>query len=397
MEQDLKNEIVQAAVEVQCFENFDSVALSKNSVAFPIADIASLGAGLSSVVPMFRTISQTVETAGSNNLYRCVFPNGVTGQLAKFAHENANLGTIMNNGNIVGQARWIKADSVPSTITTQVPFNPATMFMAVALMNLNRKLDSISNTQNMLVESIEQERKSQLLADLQILLETADEYKYYWNNDNHLTASITQVKTINRNAKKERISYQEKIEKTLNKKEFEKLGASISARIEKVANSLIHYKLAMYNEAYSSYMQIMLTKNFNAELLQKISNEIEDDAYQYKLLYTKCYSFIESVMSTSVEKYLVKGISKFTKVIGQTVSKMPKLNQTQLDEFLLDASGKIEQKEVQKIADTMQLFIRHKESGVKLFSDNIQTLNRLYNQPFELVFDKQNVYLLNGI
>lgn len=395
MEQSLQNELVQAAVEVQCFENFDRVVLAKNSTAFPIADIASLGAGLSSMAPIFRTISQTVETAGADNLYRCVFPNGVTGKLASFKDGSGYLGTIVGNNGSLAQARWIKADTVPTTISTQIPFNPATMFMAVALMHLNQKLDSISTTQNMLVESMEQERKSQLLADLQILAELADEYKYYWDNDNHLTASITQVKMISRNAKKERISYQEKIEKSLNKKELEKLGTNTSARIEKVANQLIHYKLAVYDEAYASYMQIMLTKNFNAQLLQKVGQEMEEHAYQYKLLYTKCYDFIASILGTSVEKYLTKGVSKLTKAIGQAVSKMPKISETQLDEFLLDASDKIEQRESEKIADTMQNFVRHKESGVKIFSDNIHMIDRLYNQPLELVFDTKNVYLLS--
>ena len=41
------------------------------------------------------------------------------------------------------------------------------------------------------------------------------------------------------------------------------------------------------------------------------------------------------------------------------------------------------------------MLIQHKESGIKDFADNIKTIDKLYNQPVELVFDDKNVYLLN--
>lgn len=393
--EDLKNEIAKAAVQIQCYENFDKVELAKNSTAFPIADIAALGAGFSSVAPMFNTITQTIETASTGNLYRCVFPNGVTGRLAEFSDGSGKLGTIIGKNGIAGQARWIKADSIPTTVSTQMPFDPTAMFMAIALMNLNKKLDSISNTQKSLVESIEQERKSQLLADLQILAEIAGEYKYYWNNDNHLTACITQVKSIKRNARKELISYKDKIEKSLNKKDTDILGSNKSVKIEKIANNLIHYKLALYNQSFASYMQIMLTRNFDTELLQKTVEEIEKNAYQYKILYTDCYNFFDSTLNLSLEKHLAEGVSKITKKVGEKVASMPKLSKTMLDEVLIGSSEKIESLESKRIEKATNMFIQHKDSGIKDFADNIKTIDKLYNQPMELVFDNKNIYLLN--
>lgn len=391
----LKNEIVKAAMNIQCYDNFDKVELAKNSTVLPIANIASLGAGFSSIAPFFHTVTQTIETANTSNLYQCIFPNGVSGTLAQFKDGSGNMGTIIDKNGIVGQARWIKPDSIPQTIKTQMPLDPATMCMAVAMMNLNKKLDSITSTQQLLVESIEQERKSQLLADLNILAEIAGEYKYYWDNDNHLTSSLTQVKEIKRNSKKELISYREKIENSLDKKHFNMLGSNSALRIEKMANNLIHFKLALYNQSYSSYMQIMLTKNFEPELLQKLVAEIEEASYQYRELYTDCYNFIESVTGNSIEKYISKGASKITKLAGNTVAKMPRLSKTEIDEILIDSSEKIEQREAERIAKTMDLFIRHKESGIKTFSDNIKTIDKIYNSKIRMFFDNENIYLIN--
>ena len=63
-------------------------------------------------------------------LYKCVFPNGVSGSLAVAKDGSGNLGTIINENGIAGQARWIEQT-----------MNPTMLFAAAALHNLEEKLD----------------------------------------------------------------------------------------------------------------------------------------------------------------------------------------------------------------------------------------------------------------
>lgn len=139
----------------------------------------------------------------------------------------------------------------------------------------------------------------------------------------------------------------------------------------------------------------MLTRNFDTELLQKTVEEIEKNAYQYKILYTDCYNFFDSTLNLSLEKHLAEGVSKITKKVGEKVASMPKLSKTMLDEVLIGSSEKIESLESKRIEKATNMFIQHKDSGIKDFADNIKTIDKLYNQPMELVFDNKNIYLLN--
>lgn len=41
----------------------------------------------------------------------------------------------------------------------------------------------------------------------------------------------------------------------------------------------------------------------------------------------------------------------------------------------------------------MERYIENRDSGVEVFIDNINTVNRLHNKPVELLFDNENVYL----
>lgn len=42
----------------------------------------------------------------------------------------------------------------------------------------------------------------------------------------------------------------------------------------------------------------------------------------------------------------------------------------------------------------MKQFENNQSSCVRPFVENINTVNRLYNQPMELVFDQENIYLV---
>ena len=70
---------------------------------------------------------------------------------------SGNLGTIMDGNNIVGQAHWIKADS--QVMTTTIPYNPTVLFMAMALMSIDKKLDKIQETQKEILRFLELDKE----------------------------------------------------------------------------------------------------------------------------------------------------------------------------------------------------------------------------------------------
>ena len=79
---------------------------SRFNMCSPFAKLSTLGVGLSSLPKVTRTITRTVSSGGGEALYRCVFPNGVSGMFAQFKDGTSFLGAIMEHG-IKGQARWV--------------------------------------------------------------------------------------------------------------------------------------------------------------------------------------------------------------------------------------------------------------------------------------------------
>ena len=69
--------------------------LAKCQTRIPFAELATLGTGLSSLPEATRTITQTIPGGGGETLYRCVFPSGVSGALARAKDGSGYLGTIM--------------------------------------------------------------------------------------------------------------------------------------------------------------------------------------------------------------------------------------------------------------------------------------------------------------
>ena len=114
--------------------------VKQSSLSVPIVELATLGAGVSSLLPALRTVMQTT-TINTTGLYQLA--NAAVGDTLKVA----------SNGNFWGAFKT--AD--PLTVTTQsaAAINPATMMMAVALFSIEQKLGEIEKMQKQIISLAE--------------------------------------------------------------------------------------------------------------------------------------------------------------------------------------------------------------------------------------------------
>lgn len=105
----------------------------KSTVSMPIAQLSALGAGVASLLPAFRTITQTT-TVNAEGLYRLV--NAGVGDTLKVA-KNGNLWSALKTAAGGSKmAQFSEAAFAPSTTTTVMSINPATVMIAVALFSI---------------------------------------------------------------------------------------------------------------------------------------------------------------------------------------------------------------------------------------------------------------------
>lgn len=363
--------VEQALAEIK--ENYQSSPLAK----IPFTEIAALGGSFAGVV-------ETMATPAAEGVYRCVFPKGVTGTLAMAKDGTGALGTIMNDG-IVGQARWIPVDKA---------IGPACLkaaLVAVAVLAVVKQIKDIKDGQKEIIDILERDKKSQLLADYDLLASYMDEYKFYWENEASLVVNLNQVKNIKRNAMKDLRSYIEQLEGFIAAKKNILKMQTASYKIGQILDRFVHYKLALHVFALSEYMEVMLSKNFQAEYLSKIEDEIREQAMKFRNLYTECFDKIELLKKEAVTTQAANKLADVTRTVGGLIGKIPVVKDGPVDEFLIGVGDSITEAEKKKLEKTLAFFIQYKDSGLTPIAEHIAMINELSNKPVVMLYDKKTI------
>lgn len=340
----------------------------------PFTEITALGGS-------FACVAETLATPAAEGLYRCVFPKGVTGTLAMARDGSGALGTIMNDG-IVGQARWIPVDKA---------IGPACLkaaLVAVAVLAVVKQVQDIKDGQKEIIGILERDKKSQLLADYDLLASYMDEYQYYWENEASLVVNLNQVKNIKRNAMKDLRSYIEQIEDMLVAKKNLLKMQSASYKIGQLLDRFVRYKLALHVFALSEYMEVMLSKNFQAEYLTKIEDEIREHAMKFRNLYTECFDKIETTKKEALTTQAANKLADVTRSVGSFIGKIPVVKDGPVDEFLIGVGDSISDAEKKQLEKTLAFFMQYKDSGLIPVAEHIATINLLSNRPVVMLYDK---------
>lgn len=359
----------------------------------PFTGIAALGAGLSSLSPVFRTVTQTVQTNGGETLYRAVFKDAVSGKLLNSKDGIGKLGTILRDDGGFAQARWVETNGSTITTSTVMPFDPTTLFMAAALMSIEKRLGDIQETQQEILDFLQASKKAEQRGNLTFLADILNNYKYNWNNAIYKSNMHLKVQDIKQKSEENIKFYRGQIQKTLQKSNILLGDQDIKNRIKKLIPDFREYQLAVYLHGFSSFLEVMLLGNYDNGYLGNIIRKMEQYSYEYRELYTECYNRLENNANSSVQSYLRNGLANISENAGNVIAKIPVINKSPIDEFLIGAGNTLEQHNSKKAGQTIKRLVNNKDCYTHPFIENIRMVDRLYNQPTEILFDKDNIYL----
>ena len=114
---------------------------SKNTLSVPIAELSTLGAGVSSLIPALNTVTQTT-TFATEGLYQLA--NAGIGDVLKVAKNGNFWGAFKTADGASKFAQLQAAAPLSATTTTVAAINPAIMMMAVALFSIEKELGNIA-------------------------------------------------------------------------------------------------------------------------------------------------------------------------------------------------------------------------------------------------------------
>lgn len=358
------------------------------SLSMPIAQISTLGAGVASLLPAFRTITQTSSVA-AEGLYR--IPNAVIGDTLKAA-KSGNFWPSFKSSNKLAQLQ--KVDSLQSTTSMVMPIDPATMMMAVALFSIEQQLGNIAEMQKKILSFLEIEKESEIEADIETLSNIIEKYKHNWDNEQFISSNHKMVIDIQRTARKNMVSYQKKVRDVIKEKKLLVLQNKIKTTLDELMKDFKYYRLSLFTFSMSSLIEIMLSGNFKEENILSIKDEIQKLSFAYRDIYGECSVYLEGMEKSSVESNLLKGVSVTSKAVGKFIGSIPKIKDGQIDERLQEAGEHVSDKAKTMETDSIAAFAEMSNPGTSLFTEKMDDLIFVYNQTTDICFDSNNIYLI---
>lgn len=350
-----------------------------NYTKLPISRLASIG---TSFDPLVTAVQTAVNGAGGSGLY---YVNTAGKTMFQKNGTNSYIGSLKALDGTVGGGQ---AEIMPFMC------DPTMLFMATALANIDKKLDTIQEMQQEMMDFLAQKEKSELKGNLNFLYDVLNSYRYNWDNERYKNSNHIMVLEIRKVSEQKISFYREQIISKVNKKSFIHSDQTVNKQLQAVQEQFKDYQLALYVLAFASFLDVMLLGNYDGEYLAGISNKLDDYSTKYRELYTQCYEEISSYSSTSVQSTILKGLSKTTKAVGKVVEEIPVVgDKTQIDENLIAAGNKIGTFGGEKIQKQMEQLIERQSNFVRPFIDNIDMINKLSNGQVQMVVDKENLYI----
>ena len=349
-----------------------------NYTPLPLSRLAAYGTAFQ---PLATAVQTAVSGAGGSGIY---YVNTAGKTMFQMKGTNNFIGSLQTSTGMVGggQAQM-----------TPLACDPTMIFMAAALANIEKKLDAIQDMQKEMMDFLVQKEKSDLKGNLNFLFDVFNNYKYNWKNEMYKNSNHIKVLDIRQEAEKKIAFYREQIIAKVNKKSFIHSDQTVNKQLQSVQDQFKDYQLALYLLGFSSFLEVMLLGNFDADYLTGISDKLEKYSLKYRELYTKCYDEIESYSSTSVQSLMLKGIAKASTSVGKFVEKIPVISKGQADESLIAAGDKLDELNDGKLRKQMRSLIEHQSNSIRPFIENIDTVNELCNKPVQLLVDKDNLYI----
>lgn len=348
----------------------------------PVGEVASLGVGFNSISTAIQNYTTFANPElATSGLYHVTVGGGE--HLTWSAGKNAYIGMSRNAAN----------DLVSQAELRPVMIDPTMMFMAVAMMSVQMKMNAIQETQEEIMQFLEQKEKAELRGNIIVLNDIIEKYKYNWKNDQYLRNNHMKVLDIKQKAEQSIIFAQARIKEIIGKKKLIAISSDVNKRVKKLNKAFEDYQLAMYTFAMASYVETLLLKNFEKGYMNSVANKIEDYSVAYRELYTDVYNTLAQLSDKSVDNVILNSIGKASKTAGEAIAAMPIISKSELDENLIAVGDIIGESEESIKINKLSPLVSKQSSYVAPFVDNIKLIGELHDKPLNILFDKDNLYI----
>ena len=399
---DINSEIINVINAMDFADGFTVEKISEMELnkakKIPISNLALLGTAFSQMSEAARTTVTTVTSEiKTENLYRGIWPEGANGRLA-FNINGATVGNIMGEKGIDSRMLFkpIGEVSVENTITSIKSIDPTMMAVAVALMEINKKLDGIQSSIDEVLRFLETDKQAKQRGNLQTLAEIMEDFKRKGNDADFCKSKNHTVQEIQRDARQDIEFYKTRIETAVKEKKTFHSQKDVREYVDSITTNFAEYQLACYLYAYSTFLDTVLRKDFEEESIGSCRSKIIRIAEDYDALFRECRAQIASYQRSSVGNKVVGGIGKTAGTLGKAIRSIPVIEKGPVDELLLDAGDVL--RDANK--DTVKAQVNNLEvlenNRMGDFLNGIGVVGALCNRKSAMITDGMNLYVFDS-
>ena len=360
------------------------------TLSVPIAQLATLGSGVASLLPFFNTVSTTI-TVGTQGLY--TLANAATGDALKAARNGNFWGALKTVDGGSKFAQFQEAGPLSAVVET-VSVNPAIMMMAVALFSVEQQLGNMLQMEQQIISFLEIDKESEIEADVETLMNIIKNYKHNWDNEHYIASNHKMVLDIQRTARKNMNSYQKQVSEAVRSKQFLIAQKNVRSSMADLEKKFKYYRLSLYTFSLASLTEIMLGGNFREEYISGVRDEIRGMSEQYRDLFGKCSVYLENISNDCLETKMLKGFGTAEKTVGRLAGNLPRIREGTAEKILCENGSRLEKNAAEMEKEIVRRFAECGDPKTKVYMDKMEDMIRIYNHTSQICVDKEKIYLI---
>ncbi len=377
-------------------EEISERALNK-AKKIPISSLALLGTAFSQMSEAARTTVTTVTSEiKMENLFVGIWPEGANGRLS-INEIGATVGNIMGEKGIDSRMRFKPISEVfmENTITSIKPLNPTMVAIAVALMEINKKLDGIQSSIDEVLRFLETDKQAKQRGNLQTLAEIMEDFKRKGNDADFCKSRNHTVQEIRRDARQDIEFYKTRIETAAKEKKTFHSQKDVREYVDSITTNFAEYQLACYLYAYSTFLDTVLRKDFEEGSIDSCRSKIIRIAEDYDALFRECHAQIASYQRSSVGNKMVGGIGKTADTLGKAIRNIPVVEKGPVDELLLNAGDALRDANKETVKAQVNNLEVLENNRMGDFLNGIGIVGALCNRKSAMITDGTSLYVFD--
>ena len=299
-----------------------------------------------------------------------------------------------------GASKMVKlkevATSNPDAAKAAAVSNPYVLMILVALTIIEKDIKKILVIEKQILSFLETEKESEVEADVKTLSSIMTKYTANQDNEKFVTSNHKLVLDIQRTARKNIIFYKKNIEKLSKDKSLTISQTGLEGLYKKFDKQFKYYKMSIFTFSLASFLEVLLSGNFEEENITIIKNEIDEVGGEYCVLHNQCSEKMKKISHNSIETNTVKGTGVFVGFAGKLFSKSKKEKNLERGEKLQNKGSDIVNKSKDLEEKIIKSFSETEDPETSLFLEKMEDMVFIFNRTGQICLDENGIYLVNN-